>query len=333
VESTSASPATAIGYRFRYHNKGFANQGFMRSVSASTPLAGDVVNTPYAGSPMTLKLFWAARPDLGDMGDAEGQAAGFPAGDVRSYRVAFEMLGYTGEQGTLTLESLSVARFVRPDAVTAAVSWGTGTGAIAFDSTSGGFSGTNDPGTLWTVGVATRGTSNVVMTLGATPKTLRYVGIKPAGTTGFDAQLHPVSNHLYRFSATVACGDRTAVPCYRLVVNSIVRLAATPTVNSNRNITWIDWFAYSDSVGVNKSTTYKPAVQINCPFAPTTTGSVIDSYIFSQNVADTSAGTTIFLPIIDVFDKGLFGTGTPWPDANTPMTYSAASWEDLGADY
>jgi len=332
LESTSTSPDTALGYRFRYWNKGFAHQGFVRSYSTGAPIATDAVNVPYAGNPMTVKAFWAARPDLGDMADHEGQHEGFTAaGDVRPYRVAIELFGCAGEQGTLTLEALSVTRFARPAAVTPEVTWGTG--GIAFDSTAGGFTNTNAVESEWNVGTATLGTSNAVLSLGGTEKTKRYVGRKPNAATGFDAQIKPVSDHLYRFSVTVACGSPTAVPCYRIVVNSLMHLTATPTVNTSRNIMWVDWFAFSNTMLSGNKNTYKPTQQVNCPFAPATSGSVIDSYVYSHNVAATAAGTTIFLPILDVFDSGVFGTGTPWPDANTPMTYSAATWEDLGADY
>jgi hypothetical protein len=338
LESTSATPTTALGFRLRYHNRGFSNQGFIRFQSAGEPISGDVLNTPTSGNPMTAKLFWACRPDLGEQSNCGCPAMAFPVGDMREYRVCFEMLGLAGEQGTLTLKAISLDRFTRPDAVTPAVSWGAGAGAIAFDSTNGGFSASNDGGWTWAPDTSScvRTASSVRILLGGSPGQMRYFGVKPAGATGFDAQLHPVSNHLYRFSVTVTCDDPERVPCYRIVTNSLIRLAATPTTNTPRNISWIDWFAFDDTIPDGTKSAYRPIGMTVCPFAPATSGSVIDSYIYSQNVAPASAGTTIFLPILDVIDKGLFGPETrctAWPDANTPMTYSAASWEDLGTDY
>jgi hypothetical protein len=330
LESTSASPATALGYRLRYHNRGFAHQGFIRFQSAAEPPAGDVLNTPTAGNPLTVKAFWAARPDLGDQADDGASATVYPAGDQRNYRVCFEMLGFTGEQGTLTLESISIDRLARPAAVEPEVAWGSGTDAIPFDT---GFAQDNGlPATTgWTAGTATMGATNMVLTLGGTGN--RYLGRKPNGASGFGDQVKPVSNHLYRFSVTIACASREAVPCYRTVVNSLMRVGSS-TSNVQRSISWIDWFAFNDTTGAGtKQAGYRPDTMAACPFAPATGGSVIDTYVFSQNVADASTATTVFLPILDVVDKGLFATSTEWPDAITPMTYSAASWEDLGADY
>jgi len=301
-------------------------------------LTDDVVNTAYAGNPLTAKVFWAPRPDLGDMGNSEGQATGLPAqGDMRAYRLAFETIGFTGEQGTLTMEAMAVESFARPAAVTPAVSWGTGTGAIAFSAAIGGFTLANTVGGEFAVGTATPAAASTQFSLGGTSG-LRYVGFKPASgvaSGAFALLLQPVSNHLYRFSTTVACVSRTAVPCYRVVTNS--QFKATAAANGTvRNISWIDWFAFSDTLGASaggKNPGFKTAPQTNCPFAPSTTGSVIDSYVYSHNVASTAVGNTVFVPILDVFDLGLYGGTSPWPDANTPMTFSAASWEDLGADF
>jgi hypothetical protein len=335
LESTSTSANTALGYRLRYYNKGYAHQGFVRYQTASTPLSGDVTNVPYAGNPLTVKVFWAARPDLGDMGDSEGQATGWPPqGDVRAYGLAFETIGFTAEQGTLTMEAIIVETFDRPAAVTPMVGWGTA-GSIDFNSDNGGFTLANNPGTGWTLGTATTGVDDTELTMTGTG--LVYTGVQPHyRQTSFDAQAKPVTNHLYRFSVTTACDSRTAVPCYRIVTNTQIKRPAD-TFGTMRDIAWIDWFAFSDTLGSTagfKQPYYKPAAQTNCPFAPTTAGSVIDAYVYSHNVSDTSAGTTIFQPIIDVFDKGLYGgAGMVWPTATTPMTFSAASWEDLGADY
>jgi hypothetical protein len=323
---------TAPGFRLRYYNKGFAHQGFLVVSSEGAPLTGDAATVPYAGNPMTAKVFWEPRADLGDMGDTAGQAAGWPVqGDLRAYRLAFEMIGFTGEQGTLTMESLTVESFDRPAAVTPAVSWGAG--GIGFDSVSGGFSADNNVGTAFTHAVPTRTANNVTLAMSGAEKTSRYSGAKPGfSAAAFDAQVKPVTNHLYRFKVTVACGSQTAVPTYRIVTNTQIKRPGD-TYGTKRGVEWIEWFAFSNTGAGFKQAGYKPAAQVNCPFAPATTGSAMYAYVYSHNVAPTANGVTIFQPIVDVFDKGLYGTGTVWADAITPMTWSAASWEDLGADY
>jgi len=332
LESTSTSPDTALGYRLRYFSTGFAHQGFMIVETKTGFLANDVANVPYAGHPFTAKVFWAARPDLGDMGDAEGQA--LITGDYRKYKLAWEIIGWTGEQGTMTMESIFVDSFAKPAATTKVVSWGTG--GIAFNAadTAGGMQ-TRDQVAGFTDGSIAATAANAVVTLTGTEKTSRYVGIKP----NFVAPLinvQPVSNHLYRFSATLACAGRTAVPTYRVVINSqMVPPLPAVQLGAARNIGWIDWFSFCSVAGAGgKQTSFMLPGQTVCPFAPQTgTGSSIDVYIYSHSIAPSTSGTTIFIPILNSVDTGVYGTGTAWPDPVTAMTWSAAGWEDLGADY
>jgi len=335
LESTAASPDTAPGFRLRYFNQGYTHQGYMISESVQLPLSGDVANVPYAGNPFTAKLFWAPRPDLGDMGDSEGQAQ--LLGDLRTYRVAWEIIGWTGEVGTLTMESFLVESFARPTTTTKAVAWGSGAGEIPFNAPDyqGGMRSRDD---LTNIGFANGSiaatAANAVITLTGAEKTVRYVGIKPNWQAPL-VNVKPVSNHLYRFSATLACGSRTAVPTYRIVVNSqLVPPLPAVQLGAMRNIAWLDWYSFCDMIGTGgKQLTFKLPGQTVCPFAPETTGSVIDTYVYSHNVAAASAGTTIFVPILSSVDTGYYGTGTVWADPVTPMTWSAASWEDLGAGY
>jgi hypothetical protein len=298
-------------------------------------LANDVVNAPYAGHPFTAKVLWAPRPDLGDMGNAEGQATGDPAQDYRKYKLAWEIIGWAGEQGTLTMESIYVDSFAKPAATTKVVAWGSGAGEIAFNApdTAGGMQ-TRDVVPGFTDGSIAATAANGVITLTGAEKTSRYVGIKPNFQAAL-VNLKPVSNHLYRFSATLACGSRTAVPTYRIVVNSqLVPLPPAIQLGVPRNINWIDWFSFCSVAGAGgKQTSFKLSGQTNCPFAPETTGSAIDVYIYSHSVAPTTVANTIFIPILNSVDTGAYGTGTVWPDTVTAMTWSAAGWEDLGADY
>jgi hypothetical protein len=334
LESTSTSPGTAVGYRLRYFSTGFAHQGFM--ILKSTPsVANDAVNVPYAGHPFTAKLFWAPRPDLGDMGDGEGQTMVLLGEVLRNYKLAWEIIGLTGEQGTLTMESLFVDSFAKPAATTKVVAWGSGSGEIPFNAadTAGGMQ-TRDSVVGFTDGSIAAAAANGVVTLTGTEKTKRYVGIKP----NFVAPLinvKPVSNHLYRFSATLACASRTAVPTYRVVVNSqIVPPPPAVQLGAGRDIGWIDWFSFCNAAGAGgKQTGYMLPGQTVAPFAPATGGSAIDVYIYSHSIAPTTVGTTIFIPILNSVDCGVYGTTTVWPDPVTAMTWSAAGWEDLGADY
>ena len=338
LESTSTSPGTALGYRLRYFSTGFAHQGFM--IVKSTPsVANDVANVPYAEHPFTAKLFWAPRPDLGDMGDGEGQTFVLLGEVLRNYKLAWEIIGLTGEQGTMTMESIYVDSFAKPATVAKAVAWGSGTGEIPFNAsdTLGGMK-TLDLPPGFTAGSIAATTANAVITLTGAEKTSRYVGIKPHFVAPL-INVKPVSNHLYRFSATLACASRTAVPTYRVVVNSqIVPPLPAIQLGASRDIGWIDWFSFSNCAGAGgKQTGYMLPGQTVAPFAPATTGSVIDVYVYSHNIAPTTAGTTIFIPILNSVDTGAYGTTvapiTVWPDPVTAMTWSAAGWEDLGADY
>jgi len=338
LESTSTSPGTALGYRLRYFSTGFAHQGFM--IVKSTPsVANDVANVPYAEHPFTAKLFWAPRPDLGDMGDGEGQTFVLLGEVLRNYKLAWEIIGLTGEQGTMTMESIYVDSFAKPATVAKAVAWGSGTGEIPFNAsdTLGGMK-TLDLPPGFTAGSIAATTANAVITLTGAEKTSRYVGIKPHFVAPL-INVKPVSNHLYRFSATLACASRTAVPTYRVVVNSqIVPPLPAIQLGAPRDIGWIDWFSFSNCAGAGgKQTGYMLPGQTVAPFAPATTGSVIDVYVYSHNIAPTTAGTTIFIPILNSVDTGAYGTTvapiTVWPDPVTAMTWSAAGWEDLGADY
>jgi hypothetical protein len=334
LESTSTSPATALGYRLRYFCTGFAHQGFM--IVKSTPsVANDAVNVPYAGHPFTAKLFWAPRPDLGDMGDGEGQTMVLLGEVLRNYKLAWEIIGLTGQQGTLTMESIYVDSFAKPAATTKVVAWGSGSGEIPFNAadTAGGMQ-TRNSVPSFTDGSIAAAAANAVVTLTGTEKTKRYVGIKP----NFVAPLinvKPVANHLYRFSATLACASRTAIPTYRVVVNSqIVPPLPAVQLGAGRDIGWIDWFSFSDAAGAGgKQTGYMLPGQTVAPFAPATGGSAIDVYIYSHSIAPTTVGTSIFVPILDSVDCGVYGNLTVWPDPVTAMTWSAAGWEDLGADY
>jgi len=335
LESTSTSPSTAVGYRLRYFSTGFAHQGFM-IVKATPSVANDAVNVPYAGHSFTAKLFWAPRPDLGDMGDGEGQTMVLLGEVLRNYKLAWEIIGLTGEQGTLTMESIYVDSFAKPAATTKVVAWGSGSGEIPFNSDAAGGMQTRDD--LTNIGFA-NGTiaataANGVITLTGAEKTKRYVGIKPHFAVPL-INVKPVSDHLYRFSATLACASRTAVPTYRIVVNSqIVPPLPAIQLGAPRDIGWIDWFSFCNAAGAGgKQTGYMLPGQTVAPFAPATAGSAIDVYIYSHSIAPTTTGTTIFIPILNSVDTGVYGTGTVWPDPVTAMTWSAAGWEDLGADY
>jgi len=333
LESTSTSPDTALGYRLRYFSTGFAHQGFMIVETKTGFLANDVANVPYAGHPFTAKLFWAPRPDLGDMGDTEGQA--LITGDYRKYKLAWEIIGWTGEQGTLTMESIFVDSFAKPAATTKVVAWGSGAGEIPFNSDAAGGMQTRDQVAGFTDGSIAATTANAVVTLTGAEKTSRYVGIKPYFAVPL-INLQPVSNHLYRFSATLACGSRTAVPTYRVVINSqMVPPLPAVQLGAARNIGWIDWFSFCSVAGAGgKQTSFMLPGQTVAPFAPATgTGSSIDVYVYSHSIAPSTSGTSIFIPILNSVDTGVYGTGTAWPDPVTAMTWSAAGWEDLGADY
>ena len=336
LESTSTSPATALGYRLRYTSNGFAHQGFMLVETTGGFLANDVANVPYAGNPFTAKLFWAPRPDLGDMADGEGQTIVFGGGQFRVYRLAWEVLGWTGEQGTLTMESMFVDSFAKPAATTKVVAWGSGSGEIPFNAadTAGGMQ-TRDVVAGFTDGSIAATAANGVITLTGAEKTKRYVGIKP-NYQGVLANVKPVEKHLYRFSATLACGSRTAVPTYRVVINSqLVPPLPAPQIGAQRNIGWIDWFSFcsTEGAGGKQVGNFLPG-QTVAPEAPATgAGSLIDVYVYSHLIAPTTAGTTVFIPILNSVDSGWYGTGSVWPDPVTAMTWSAAGWEDLGADY
>ena len=336
LESTSTTPDLCPGWRLRFQSVGFAHFGYVVVDTLRPTPAPEVVNVPYAGYPFTAKLFWAPRPDLGDMGDGEGQSALLPGdAELRAYRLAFDVIGTRGDVGILTMEEVIVEAFARPPDVRKSVAWGQEPGSTRVDDQpgNGGWrAGAPFPG--FATGGLVRNSDHIVMNLGNGHGNRYAIASVDPLQQCFWKVLKAEQDHLYRFSMRVSCDDPAAVPTYRVNVNSLyLNLETQPWVLFLRPMQWGEFYAASNILGGGKNPDFRLPGQVVAPGAPSTEGTVIDLYVYSHNVA--SQGATLFHPILTLVDVGRFErpAAAQWPDPVTKMKFRNMSWEDLGPEY
>jgi hypothetical protein len=360
---TSTGSDTSVGWRLTFRNIGFSHFGKVSLESIGAEPTGEK-NRPVGAdtAPTEVRLYWVAPYFLGDMGDGEGQSLmvvslGPPVvtQDARKYKVTFDALGTTGDTGQLMMEDMDISYILRPMDMDAVVAWGTGSGETNFDEPagSGGWK-TASSQAGFANGVTTPHPGDVVMNIGGTS------GLRYTGTTSQDFdivtypylpvnQLLPVSNHLYRFSVSLSCASRATVPTYRCIINGWNRVPVDPVTfnvqTTARKMIWVNFFAYSNWVGIGKQQYYIwPAQDVSplvCPGAPSSNASAptrLEVYVWSHSVApQTPVLVSTMFPILDLVDVGLFGSDVAppplWQDPHGNMTFTSAQWEDLGQDW
>jgi hypothetical protein len=345
LATTATSSDACSGWRLTYHNLGFSHFGHV-GVKTDNPQPTGEANTPVSGGPAyETKLFWVAPYFLGDLEDGGGQASTpDPQGDYRKYQVTFDSLATTGDTGNLTMEEIDISYILRPFDMDPVIAWGTG--GTAFNAVAG-TGGWKAEVSLSGIGFAdgTRAINAANMTLNITPNTSgsRYVGVTSqdfAAASPFAPvnQLTPVSNHLYRFSYSVACSNRAQVPTYRCSINGWNRV---PLVSLGvRNMSWDEFLAFSDMTMIGKIPFFIwPGQSASvCPGAPSSDVNAptrIEVYIWSHSVApQTPSMDPMIYPLLDVADVGNFTGGTGnWADPRATLTFSDVTWEDLGTDW
>lgn len=352
ITSTATGSDTSPGWRLTFRDAGFSHYGKVNLDSSGTQPTGENNRAAAADTaPYEARLYWVVPYFLGDMGDGEGQAVN-PGGDLRPYRVTFDAIATTGDQGQLIMQEIEISYILRPIDMDPVVAWGTGSGETNFNAAagSGGWkAATSASGLGFADGARTINAANFTLNISGSSGN-RYVG---ATSQDFDIvtypflpvnQLLPVSDHLYRFSFSVSCASQARVPTYRCIVNGWNRIPVAPpfdVTQTVRKMIWMQFWAYSNWQQIGKQQYYVwPGQSASvCPGAPSSNAASptrLEVYVWSHNVApQTSSLVSTMYPLVDVVDVGLFGAGlgTNWQDPVGDMTFKSAQWEDLGQDW
>jgi hypothetical protein len=354
LTSNATGSDTSPGWRLTFRDLGFSHYGKTHLDSTGAEPTGEHNRVTAADTGgLEARLYWVAPYFLGDMGDGQGQATN-PGQDLRPYRVTFDALGSTGDQGRLIMEELNISYILRPMDMDPVIAWGTDSGQTPFNAAagSGGWKGaTTQTGIGFADGVRSINAANFTLNISGSSGN-RYVG---ATAQDFDIvtypflpvnQLRPVSNHLYRFSFDLSCASQARVPTYRLIINGWNRVPVSPPFNvqqTARKMLWMQFWAYSNWQQFGKQQYYIwPGQNVSplvCPGAPSSnpaSPTKLEVYIWSHSVApQTDSLVSTMYPLVDVVDVGLFGAGlgTLWQDPTGDMTFKSAQWEDLGQDW
>jgi hypothetical protein len=334
LESTSASSDGCPGWRMTFANTGFSHYGKISMTTRNTQPTGEV-NAPFAGTPIEGKIYWDPPLHLTDMGDAEGQAGGF-VGDFRDYKISFDCLGTTGDQGILTLETMTVGKLPRPATIAADIKWGTpgqnnpaatlpNSNGTPFNFAQGGWAPAITPAGFTETNYTISGANIAVDCVGTIEP--RFIGVTSQDYANDSNLLKPMTNHLYRFAMEMQTVTPNATPTWRVNFSGLNVNGAAVIV---RQMAWAEYYSFCNIVAGGKNANWVPPQQIAPPCCPSDPAnpSLVELYINAHSVS--TAGVSTIYPLVSIVDNGLFGGTTQWPDANSAMTMTYAGWEDLG---
>lgn len=321
LSGTAASAAAAPGFRLLYADGYYMHVGGMQILSNAGITA---FNAPYASNNRTLKLAWALPTALNEYSDTGKMNKVFePANDLRSYSILFQLMKMdSSDSGNIMLENCLIESVARPADTTPVKEWG-GTG-IAFNAAGTGWAqGTTDPtpsgdfgngtGSITAASIteAIAGTNTGGWTTSYPVNALDAT--RPAWTTG----------KMVRTTYKVAASDSALVPNFRML--TIATYKVPIGIFSLGGVYWGDSFSYD-----NARTKVTPAQSPNgLPGAPTTAGSVIETYQPSQT-AGTGAEDAILTPEFDMVQaKGATYPANGWARPSATLTVTSVKMEVL----
>jgi len=323
MSGNAASPLLCPSYRILFLSTGFAHAGgFQVTTTGGTTDTDSAINYPSAStaSGVDTRMYWGVPTSTNQY--ADGQQAATVAGseDKRSYYMTFDIMqAEAGDVGTIVMETVLIEKIVRPSGVTPTISWGTG--GRAFNETATAWSSTgNDGGTGWGTGVFTLSDANITMKMQST-RTSVFCQVNPivSETAGYPAW---TSNKLVRVTYVLSASNTATCPQIRMFVlpwrvplgtfqlgNTLWGEALDPSV-------WRGWYPFSSGLGLAAS--------------PKTTGSTIETYIYTMNAPTDSGESCILTPSVDIDQNAVqtFPTNG-WSKPDATVTMSGCSFEVL----
>ena len=227
-----------------------------------------------------------------------------------------------GDIGTIMMESCIISLIPRPAAVTPAIKWG-GDGLSFKDKETGWVGSSKDQGTGWGLGTVsiTSQTVNLAMKAGTSQKSV-FQQVNPVMSY---KTLFPSweSNKLVRITYNLSSSDTSACPQIRMVV-----LPYTTNFSRIGNTLWGE--ALDPSVW---RTWYSGTLGLGLAGAPKTTGSVIETYIYTMNAPTDPAETSMLTPLLDIDqNKDTDFPVNGWQKPNATVTISGCSMEVLSTN-
>jgi len=321
LSGNATTPLSTPGFRIIFASANFVHLGGYIVTTYGLSLdTGSAINYPSAGVVVNSRIYWVAPVSLINQWQDGGKAATAVVGvDERDYVMQFDAIQtQSGDTGTIVLDSLVVDKVVRPPDVLPAVQWG-GTGLPFNGASTGWDKKLDDNGTGWGVGAASINAANITLNVCVGTTSSGFEQVNPFLST---PSIFPRWNtgQLIRTTYNLAVSDMNTCPQYRMFI-----LGYRTDLLKRGNVTWGESFNPSIARAKNPLNTTTPGLIASLK----TTGSVMETYIFTQNAPTDPLDAVILVPVLDI-DQGvetfpIAGYSKP----NGTVTLSACEMEVL----
>jgi len=321
-------------YRLLFLSKNFAHTGGFQA-SSNTGDTQSNPNVPSASASVTARMYWSVPTTTFEYQDG-GKASTFD-NDGRDYYGTFDIMqNSTTDVGSIVMSDVTIEKILRPADATPQAAFGEiGRGAdiptLAFnDATWGWTAAAGDGGTGWGGGTASAGAGSVAVAMKAAPIKSVFQQVQP--TLG-DGSIYPVwaSNQLVRITWNLKSSNVSTTPDFRMFTlpwvapNGNFKIGETNWGEAYTPSVFRGWYPGTDAIGGLACT-------------PKTTGSIIETYIYTMNAPTATAERCVLNPTLDI-DQAKGTTSSPinfpingWATPGTPLTIQGFMMEVCGSN-